>query len=255
MFVCDCQLLFLDEPTSGLDSFSASNIVRLFKKIGEKNAAVLCTIHQPSSDVFVLFDLCIFVKAGRILYQGPVDTMVEFFNRYDFCCPANYNPSDYLMNLCQVEPMERIEASGLMKNNAMDAANIKQIMDGVSSPTKSDPNEEQQSAVVDATASFTTQLMLLTYREWQSTQRDSAALIGRFGVTILLSLLYGLIFLGVGNKDNSDPTAFSAHFGAVTMVSIASMFGTAQPVMLSFPFERPMFMREYSTGTCELQFH
>lgn len=35
------------------------------------------------------------------------------------------------------------------------------------------------------------------------------------------------------------------------MVLISGMFGQAQPVMLSFPYERPMFMREYSTGTCK----
>ena len=33
------------------------------------------------------------------------------------------------------------------------------------------------------------------------------------------------------------------------MVSIATMFGSAQPTMFAIPFERPMFMREYSTGT------
>merc|ERR1711871_1312949 len=41
----------------------------------------------------------------------------------------------------------------------------------------------------------------------------------------------------------------NSHFGALVMATIASMFGTAQPVMLSFPLERPVFLREYATGT------
>ena len=74
-------------------------------------------------------------------------------------------------------------------------------------------------------------------------------MIGRFGITIFLNLLFGIIFWGVGSTDQGDVTNFQNHFGAITMVTISSMFGSAQPVMLMFPFERPMFMREYSTGT------
>jgi ABC-type multidrug transport system ATPase subunit len=65
-------LLFLDEPTSGLDSYSASNLAKLLKSIAARNAAVLCTIHQPASDVFFEFDLCIFMKEGRIVYEGTL---------------------------------------------------------------------------------------------------------------------------------------------------------------------------------------
>ena len=98
-------------------------------------------------------------------------------------------------------------------------------------------------------AGFFQQLSWLSYREMQSIFRDVGALIGRFGVTIFLNLLFGLIFYNAGGRDDSDRTNFNSHFGAITMVTIASMFGAAQPVMLMFPFERPMFMREYSTGT------
>jgi ABC-type multidrug transport system ATPase subunit len=61
----------LDEPTSGLDSYSAANLVMLLKSIARKTgAAVLCSIHQPSSEVFDVFDEVIFMKAGEVIYQG-----------------------------------------------------------------------------------------------------------------------------------------------------------------------------------------
>lgn len=65
------------------------------------------------------------------------------------------------------------------------------------------------------------------------------------------SLIFGLIFLNAGNRDDSNESNFYSHFGAVTMVLISAMFGPAQSVMLAFPFERPMFLREYATGTCK----
>ena len=52
----DPPLLFIDEPTSGLDSFMAESIVKLIRRLAKANRTVLCTIHQPASEVFSLFD-------------------------------------------------------------------------------------------------------------------------------------------------------------------------------------------------------
>ena len=68
-------------------------------------------------------------------------------------------------------------------------------------------------------------------------------------MTIFLNLLFGLIFDGAGGRDDSNPDNLGSHFGALAMVTIGSMFGAAQPIMLGFPMERPVFLREYSTGT------
>jgi ABC-type multidrug transport system permease subunit len=105
------------------------------------------------------------------------------------------------------------------------------------------------AALVPVQSSFLNQLRLLLQREIRQNYRDIAALIGRFGVTIFLNLLIGLIFAGAGARDSAHPDGFSAHFGALVMVSIGSMFLSAQPVMLAFPIERPIFLREYTTGT------
>ena len=49
-------LLFCDEPTSGLDSFMAQSLVESMKLLSSSGKTVICTIHQPSSQVFELFD-------------------------------------------------------------------------------------------------------------------------------------------------------------------------------------------------------
>ena len=57
------SLLFCDEPTSGLDSFMAQNVVLALKELAAKGHSIICVIHQPSSEVFSLFDRR--VKQGR----------------------------------------------------------------------------------------------------------------------------------------------------------------------------------------------
>jgi ATP-binding cassette subfamily G (WHITE) protein 2 len=79
------QLLFLDEPTSGLDSVTALDLLRTFHALAhgksqEKAVTIVCSIHQPQSKIFNLFDSLILLKAGNVIYQGPrKQAMVENF--------------------------------------------------------------------------------------------------------------------------------------------------------------------------------
>jgi len=68
--ITDPQVLLLDEPTSGLDSFKAFTIVKFLKKQADKGKTVLATIHQPSSEAFIMFDKLILMCDGHIVYQG-----------------------------------------------------------------------------------------------------------------------------------------------------------------------------------------
>ena len=67
------KIMFLDEPTSGLDSFSSLALIRALKKIArEQNAIVCATIHQPSSELFALFDRVMCLRAGKVLFSGAL---------------------------------------------------------------------------------------------------------------------------------------------------------------------------------------
>ncbi|CAG2170870.1 unnamed protein product [Oppiella nova] len=55
-----------DEPTTGLDSFMAKSIVQVLKTMASEGRTVICTIHQPSSPVFELFDSLLLMADGRV---------------------------------------------------------------------------------------------------------------------------------------------------------------------------------------------
>lgn len=93
-----------------------------------------------------------------------------------------------------------------------------------------------------------TQVALLYKRELQNLRRDVTAVAARFGLTTFLGLLIGIIFYDVGASDSAIFSNVQSHFGAMIMVLLMSMFGTAQPALLAFPEERPVFLREYSTN-------
>jgi ABC-type multidrug transport system ATPase subunit len=79
----DPALLFCDEPTTGLDSFSAQKIVNMMETMATQGKTVLCTIHQPSSEVFSLFHELILLVDGRIAFMGSSENALKFFSRYN----------------------------------------------------------------------------------------------------------------------------------------------------------------------------
>ncbi|XP_030522402.2 ABC transporter G family member 15-like isoform X1 [Rhodamnia argentea] len=93
------HLLFLDEPTSGLDSASAFFVVQTLRNIACDGRTILSAIHQPSSEVFALFDDLYLLSGGETVYLGGAKLAVEFFAEAGFPCPNNRNPSDHFL-LC-----------------------------------------------------------------------------------------------------------------------------------------------------------
>ncbi|MBD3637600.1 MAG: ATP-binding cassette domain-containing protein [Crocinitomicaceae bacterium] len=74
------SVLFVDEPTSGLSSRDSENIMDLLKELALKGKLIFVVIHQPSSDIFKMFDkLLILDVGGYPIYNGnPVDGVMYF---------------------------------------------------------------------------------------------------------------------------------------------------------------------------------
>ena len=86
-------VLFLDEPTSGLSSRDSENIMDLLKELTLKGKLVFVVIHQPSSDIFKMFDqLLILDRGGYLIYNGdPIDSIIYFKSRVHH---ANWSESE-----------------------------------------------------------------------------------------------------------------------------------------------------------------
>ncbi len=86
-------ILFLDEPTSGLSSRDSENIMDLLKELTFKGKLVFVVIHQPSSDIFKMFDkLLILDTGGYLIYNGdPIESIIYFKSRVQH---ANWNESE-----------------------------------------------------------------------------------------------------------------------------------------------------------------
>ncbi len=96
------SILFLDEPTSGLSSRDSENLMDLVKELSLKGKLIFVVIHQPSSDIFKMFDrLLIMDTGGYLIYNGdPIESLIYFksqvhhanWSESECHCCGNVNP-------------------------------------------------------------------------------------------------------------------------------------------------------------------
>ncbi|EEY55379.1 ATP-binding Cassette (ABC) Superfamily [Phytophthora infestans T30-4] len=100
------SVLFLDEPTSGLDARSAKLIMDGVRKVADTGRTIVCTIHQPSSEVFSVFDSLLLLKrGGETVFVGELGDnareMIEYFESLEGVATleADYNPATWMLEV------------------------------------------------------------------------------------------------------------------------------------------------------------
>eukprot|EP00270_Netrium_digitus_P019300 TRINITY_DN7584_c0_g2_i1.p1 TRINITY_DN7584_c0_g2~~TRINITY_DN7584_c0_g2_i1.p1 ORF type:complete len:680 (+),score=177.62 TRINITY_DN7584_c0_g2_i1:223-2040(+) len=73
------RVIFFDEPTSGLDSSMSREVVRTIRHLANTGRTCICTIHQPSPDIFNMFDAVTLIANGMVVYCGPRSEAEQFF--------------------------------------------------------------------------------------------------------------------------------------------------------------------------------
>eukprot|EP01062_Namystynia_karyoxenos_P051231 TRINITY_DN4012_c1_g1_i1.p1 TRINITY_DN4012_c1_g1~~TRINITY_DN4012_c1_g1_i1.p1 ORF type:complete len:1485 (+),score=432.39 TRINITY_DN4012_c1_g1_i1:120-4574(+) len=114
--VTEPRVLFMDEPTSGLDTAGALAVLRCARAVADTGRTVVMTIHQPSTELFEMFDaLCLLQKGGHSVYFGPLhksgetsgcEHLLEYFTRNSpdsgdrrYLYTDDQNPADFMLNV------------------------------------------------------------------------------------------------------------------------------------------------------------
>lgn len=170
---------------------------------------------------------------------------------YGVGCPHEFNLADHAINLISTTEEEELDKLGvsLMAQAAeklplaVDVEMARLDSDEMIQPAQPLPARESRKA-----AGFLLQLWALSSREALYVWRDKPSLIASVVAPVMLNLLFAGLFFQNGDTTRADYT-LQAHFGAIAQVAIGGMFGAAQPLLLKFPLDRGIFLREYATNT------
>lgn len=104
-------ILFLDEPTSGLSSRDSENVIDLLKELSLKGKLIFVVIHQPSSDIYKMFDKMIIMDTGGYpAYYGPPVEAVTYFKRSTLQVDSNRGQCETCGNVNPEQIFNIIEA-------------------------------------------------------------------------------------------------------------------------------------------------
>uniref|UniRef100_A0A5B6ZC68 Putative ABC-2 type transporter family protein isoform 1 n=1 Tax=Davidia involucrata TaxID=16924 RepID=A0A5B6ZC68_DAVIN len=219
------QLLFLDEPTSGLDSASAFFVVQTLRNIAHDGRTIISSIHQPSSEVFTLFDDLFLLSGGETVYFGEAKMAVEFFADAGFPCPSRRNPSDHFLR-CINSDFDNVTATLMGSHSRYDIQKSSPLMNLATAEIKAKLVEKykcskyatrarvriQEISTIEglviekknrSQAGWCKQLITLTKRSFVNMCRDVGYYWLRIIVYITVSICVGSIFFDVGNSYNA----------------------------------------------------
>lgn len=100
MLVGPAKVLLMDEISNGLDSSTTFQIVNSLRQyIHILNGTAAISLLQPAPETFELFDDIILLSDGQIVYQGPREQVLEFFESMGFKCPERKGVADFLQEV------------------------------------------------------------------------------------------------------------------------------------------------------------
>ncbi|GAU15123.1 hypothetical protein TSUD_08610 [Trifolium subterraneum] len=100
MLVGPIKVLFMDEISTGLDSSTTFQIISSIRQsIHILNGTALVSLLQPAPETYELFDDIILLTDGQIVYQGPRENVLEFFESVGFKCPERKGVADFLQEV------------------------------------------------------------------------------------------------------------------------------------------------------------
>ncbi|EER20237.1 abc transporter, putative, partial [Perkinsus marinus ATCC 50983] len=210
------EMIFLDEPLTGLDSYAATTTVKVLKDLAANGVPVMITVHQPSSEIFAMFDNIILVSEGSIVYSGPRKGLVDFF--YDnggYKCSSRYNPADFVLYNVQTEPRDNIE----VLIDAYKADFEKQMMPWIEDLRgKAVQQVEVHSSA--RVAPMVVQLRELLKRDFRDIIRNPSVQLVKLCMTIVMGLLMGCVFFQVGADEPemhwiANRGSFQSYYGGM----------------------------------------
>ncbi|XP_050379864.1 ABC transporter G family member 1-like [Argentina anserina] len=201
------KLLFLDEPTSGLDSAASYYVMRRIADLCHKppQRTIVASIHQPSSEVFQLFDDLCLLSGGETVYFGPASAANQFFSARGFPCPSLLYPSDHFLKTINKDFELEIERGLAGRTPTEEAIHTLmqsyktsdiycQIQRQIAEMYKKDCEALEEISH----AGFLTQCLVLTRRSFVNMYRDRGYYWLRLPIYIALAASLGTIYYNLG---------------------------------------------------------
>ncbi|KAL5806630.1 hypothetical protein ACOSQ4_029363 [Xanthoceras sorbifolium] len=245
--VANPSIIFMDEPTSGLDARAAAIVMRTVRNTVDTGRTVVCTIHQPSIDIFEAFDeLLLMKRGGRVIYGGKLGVqsqiMVDYFQGISGITPipSGYNPATWMLEVTTpaIEQRLGVDFADLYRKG------VKCLIKKLSVPPAGlEPLKFSSTYSKDQLSQFMICLWKQNLVYWRSPQYNAM----RLCFTTIAALIFGSVFWDIGSKRDSTQALFMV-MGALYSACLFLGVNNASSVQPIVSIERTVFYRERAAG-------
>ncbi|KAE8684348.1 putative Suppressor of protein silencing 3 [Hibiscus syriacus] len=250
--VANPSIIFMDEPTSGLDARAAAIVMRTVRNTVDTGRTVVCTIHQPSIDIFEAFDeLFLMKRGGQVIYAGPLGRhshkLVEYFEAVAGVpkIKEGYNPATWMLEISStaVEAQLDVDFSEIYFKSELYRKNEELIKD-LSTPV---PGTKDLHFPTTYSQDFFTQCKACFWKQYNSYWRNPQYNAIRFFMTFFVGIIFGMIFWDKGDKIHKEQDLMNllgAMYSAVLFLGATNTSAVQSIVAI----ERTVFYRERAAG-------
>ena len=230
--VANPSIIFMDEPTSGLDARAAAIVMRAVRNTVNTGRTVVCTIHQPSVDIFDAFDeLLLLKRGGRTIFHGPIGSrafdLISYFSSTHEAvkpCPEGLNPATWMLEITALRPEARL---GIDFADIYDISELSQHNDTIVKELSVPSGPEPKTLPDEFAQPFSVQFMCLMRRCLAEYWRNPGYNAVRIVFCTILGLLLGSIYYQAG-YDRSNPNAVINIMGALFLCMVFMGYGNCE---------------------------
>ncbi|XP_031274838.1 pleiotropic drug resistance protein 3-like isoform X2 [Pistacia vera] len=250
--VANPSIIFMDEPTTGLDARAAAIVMRVVKNIVETGRTIVCTIHQPSIDIFEAFDELILLKrGGRVIYSGELGRhsrkLIDYFQGIVGVpkIKDNYNPATWILELTppSVEAELGVDFAKIYKDSVLNEKN-KELVRESSTPL---PDSRDLHFPTRFAQNFWGQFKNCLWKQYLSYWRSPSYNLRRIVHVMVASFLFGALFWNQGRNMVDEQSIFNI-FGAFYVAVIFLGMNNCSTVLPYVAMERTVMYREKFAG-------
>ncbi|XP_010270957.1 PREDICTED: pleiotropic drug resistance protein 3-like [Nelumbo nucifera] len=250
--VSNPSIIFMDEPTSGLDARAAAIVMRAVKNVVATGRTTVCTIHQPSIDIFEAFDELILMKmGGQIIYSGTLgmhsSKLIKYFEEIPHLPKVkdNHNPATWMLEITSAssEAELGIDFANIYKKSPLYQDN-KELVKQLREPP---PGSTNMHFPTRFPQNGWKQFMACLWKQHLSYWRSPEYILVRLTFTTISAMLFGAVFWQKGKIINDQQDLFNI-LGEVYVAMIFLGVNNCSSVLPHVATERIVLYREKFAG-------
>ncbi|KAL8527729.1 hypothetical protein ACS0TY_005540 [Phlomoides rotata] len=250
--VSNPSIIFMDEPTTGLDARAAAVVMRAVKNVANTGRTIVCTIHQPSIDIFEAFDELLLLKSGGgMSYYGPLgqqsSKVIEYFEGISGVPKIrdNYNPAAWMLEVTSTssEADLGIDFAEIYHKSSLQESN-KEVVRKLSMPPSG--STDVRFATRYAQSGWG-QFKACLWKQHLSYWRSPKYNLTRLLFMLFAAFLFGFLFWGQGKKIHNQQSLFTL-LGSMYSSTLFLGSNNSSSVLPYVSTERNVVYRERFAG-------